>query len=189
MCMGGSDKPEEMESRKALAMQAAIYFNQYGKTGIKLENQLIDSVQGQFSQANYADAMAAGQLQAAAAYEPGIAETRQAAINRGFDPGSGAFQSESDALRMAQARAMGQAGADRAMSNTDMGLYGLQNLVKIGQGQQADAFKGQMDVADLASGRIRDMARDDFSRSTSAASAAGTGVGSLAAFGINRSYA
>jgi len=83
---------------------------------------------------------------------------------------------------------MGQAGADRAMSNTDIGLSGMQNLVKIGQGQQADAFQGQMDVAELSSGRIRDMARDDFARSTSAASAAGTGVGSLAAFGLNRSY-
>lgn len=189
MCGGGGDKPEEMESRLALSQQAALYFNQYGRTGIQLENQLIDSVQGQFSPSNYAGAMAAGQLQAAAAYEPGIAEAQQAAFNRGFDPSSGAFQVESDALKSAQARAMGQAGADRAMSNTDMGLAGLQNIVKIGQGQQADAFQGQMDVAGLASGRIRDMARDDFSRSTSAASAAGTGVGSLAAFGLNRSYA
>lgn len=189
MCGGGGDKPEEMESRKIMSQQAAIYLNEYGRTGVPLENQLIDSVQGQFSQSNYADAMAAGQLQAAAAYEPGIAEAERAALNRGFDPGSGAFQGESTALRTAQARAMGQAGGDRAMSNTDAGLFGLQNIVKIGQGQQADAFKGQMDLADLASSRIRDMAKDDFSRSTSAASAAGTGVGSLAAFGLNRSYA
>ena len=187
MCFGGdAPKPEEMESRKAFAEQAAIYLREYGRTGYKLENQYIRSVQNQFSPENYDSAIARGMGAAQMAYEPGLADMQSAAFNRGVDPGSGAFMSESESLRAAQARAMGQAGSDAGISNTDIGLSGLMNIAKIGQGQQVDAFQGQMDLADLASRRIRDQARDDFTRSQSLQNTVGFGVGGIAGYNLNQ---
>ena len=186
MCGGGGDKPEEMESRKAFSQQAAIFLRDYGRTGYQLENQYIESVQNQFSPENYGSAIAGGMSAAQMAYEPGIADMQSAAFNRGVDPGSGAFMSESESLRAAQARAMGQAGSDAGISNTDLGLTGLMNIAKIGQGQQVDSFQGQMDLADLASKRIRDQARDDFTRSQSLQNTVGLGVGGIAGYGMNQ---
>lgn len=187
MCFGGdAPKPEEMESRKAFAEQAAIYLREYGRTGYQLENQYIRSVQNQFSPENYDSAIARGMGAAQMAYEPGLADMQSAAFNRGVDPGSGAFMSESESLRAAQARAMGQAGSDAGISNTDIGLSGLMNIAKIGQGQQVDAFQGQMDLASLASRRIRDQARDDFTRSQSLQNTVGFGVGGIAGYGLNQ---
>jgi hypothetical protein len=80
---------------------------------------------------------------------------------------------------------MGLAGADRGISNTDMGFAGLQNIVKMGQGLQTEAFQGQMDVASAASDRIRESAKDDFARSSSLQNLAGTGVGMAAGYGAN----
>ena len=185
MCGGGGDKPEEMESRLALSQQAAMMLQRYGSTFVGLENQFMDTVQNQFSDANYDSSIAAGMNQAAAQYEPAIQDMRAAAFNRGFDPTSGAFQSESEALRGAKARGMGLAGADRGISNTDMGFAGLQNIVKMGQGLQTEAFQGQMDVASAASDRIRQSAQDDFARSSSLQNLAGTGVGMAAGYGMN----
>ena len=185
MCGGGGDKPEDTEVRIALAEQAATYLNQYGKYFYDAENDYITSVQNQFSDNNYNRAVAAGMQQASAQYERAIGDMRSEAFNRGFDPGSGAFQSESESLRSAQARGMGLAGADRGISNTDMGFAGLQNVVKMGQGQQTDAFQGQMDLADAASARITDQAKSDFSRSTSLQNLAGTAVGMGAGYGLN----
>lgn len=188
MCGGGGDKPEEQESRLALAEQSATLINQYGRSFYNLENQEIDAARQQFDVANYDSAVAAGMQQAAQQYEPALQDMQLGAVRRGFDPGSGAYGAESEALRGAQARAMGQAGADRAISNTDIGFKRLANVVAMGQGQQVDAFKGQMDLAGLASDRIRDQAKDDFSRSTSLKSTLGTLAGGTAAYGINQRY-
>lgn len=186
MCGGGAKKPEEQDSRIALSQQVATMLNRYGSTFVDLENQFMDSVQNQFSLPNYDNAIAAGMNQAAAQYEPAIQDMQAAAFNRGFDPTSGAFQSESEALRGAKARGMGLAGADRGISNTDMGFAGLQNIVKMGQGLQTEAFQGQMDLASAASDRIRQSAKDDFARSSSLQNLAGTGVGMASGYGLNQ---
>lgn len=186
MCGGGGKKPEEQESRLAVVQNAATMLNRYGQVFVDLENQFMDTVQNQFSDANYDSSIAAGMNQAAAQYEPAIQDMQAAAFNRGFDPTSGAFQSESEALRGAKARGMGLAGADRGISNTDMGYAGLQNIVKMGQGLQTDAFQGQMDLASTASDRISEDAKRDFSRSSSLQNIAGTGVGLAAGYGVNQ---
>lgn len=188
MCFGGGDDPEEQESRLALAEQAATMLRSYGDTFFQLENQEIDAARRQFDPVNYERSVAAGMQQAAQAYEPAILDQQRAAGARGLDPGSGAFMSESEALRGAQARAMGLAGADRAITNTDQGFNRLQNVVAMGQGVQSDAFQGSMDIADRASQRIRSAAEDDFRRSSSLQSALGNVAGGVTAFGLRGRY-
>ena len=182
---GGGGSARERESRRALMEQAATMLKMYGDTFVPLENQYIQGVQNTFDQSNYDRAMAAGALQASSEYEPGIRDMRAAAFNRGFDPGSGAFGAESDALRGAQARGMGMAAADRGITNTDLGFAGLQNIVRMGQGLQTEAFQGQMDVSSAAADRIRAQAESDFARSSSLQGAAGTATGIAAGIGLN----
>jgi len=186
MCFGGGGSdPEERKSRLALMEQASTMLQQYGDLFVPIENQYIENVQNTFDDSNYNRAMAGGSLAAAEAYEPGIRDQRRGAFNRGFDPSSGAFMAESEALQGAKARGMGMAAADRGITNTDMGYAGLQNIVRMGQGIQTDAFQGQMDVAASAADRIRGQAESDLRRSSTLQGLAGTVTGAAAGIGLN----
>tara|TARA_B100001093_G_scaffold188437_1_gene181000 strand:- start:937 stop:1506 length:570 start_codon:yes stop_codon:yes gene_type:complete len=184
---GGSQKdPKEAESRLALAQQAAIQYNRYQDDFVDLENMLIADAYSQFDAVNYDNAMSRASNQTAAIYEQGLGDMQTAAFNRGFDPGSGAFQGESNALRAAQARGMGLSGADAGISNTDRGYQMLGGVVQMGQGLANETMAGQIDVAQTGVDRATRTAEQDFMRSSSLKNMAGTGVGIAAGYGLNK---
>lgn len=191
MSGGGGSKPEELESREALAQQAAVSLQRYGQVFVPLENQYIQSTLNQFSDQNYNTAMGQAATQAAGVYEQGMADFQNAAMmQRGLDPSMGAYQQESAALRAAQARGMGQAMSDAALTNTDRGYQGLANIVKMGQGLATDAMSGQMELAQSQMDRVNSQAERDFGASSSLRNVAGTigGMAGGAAYGLNRNY-
>ena len=191
MSGGGGSKPEELESREALAQQAAVSLQRYGQVFVPLENQYIQSTLNQFSDQNYNTAMGQAATQAAGVYEQGMADFQDAAMmQRGLDPSMGAYQQESAALRAAQARGMGQAMSDAALTNTDRGYQGLANIVKMGQGLATDAMSGQMELAQSQMDRVNSQAERDFGASSSLRNVAGTigGMAGGAAYGLNRNY-
>lgn len=185
--MGGGDPkdPKEAESKQALMESSAIALRNYGQYMVPLEDSLIASTQRQLESGSYADPMARATQRTQAIYEPAIADMTNAAFNRGFDPGSGAFQTESKTLRTAQARGMGLSGADAGITQTDRGLQGLANIVNIGQGLATDAMSGQIDVAQAGVDRSMAQAQRDFGASSSLQNLAGTATGMAAGYGLN----
>lgn len=185
--MGGGDPkdPKEAESRQALMESSAIALRNYGQYMAPLEDSLIASTQRQLEAGSYAAPMARATQQTQAIYEPALADMTSAAFNRGFDPSSGAFQKESETLRTAQARGMGQAGADAGITQTDRGLQGLANITAIGQGVASDAMSGQIDVAQAGLNRSMAQAQRDFGASSSLQNLFGTGAGMAAGYGLN----
>lgn len=191
MSGGGGSKPEELESREALAQQAAVSLQRYGQVFVPMENQYIQSTLNQFSDQNYVNAMGQASTQATGAYEQGMGDFQNAAVmQRGLDPSMGAYQQESAALRAAQARGVGQAMTDAAITNTDRGYQGLSNIVKMGQGLATDAMSGQMEVAQNQMDRVTAQRNQDFGASSSLRNLAGTvtGMGAGSAYGLNRNY-
>ncbi len=187
MSGGGSGKVDEMESKQALAEQAAISLQRYQQTFVPLENSLIQSTLNQFSQPAYENRMGQAGTQASGVYEEGIADMQNAAVmNRGLDPSMGAFQEESAALRTAQARGTGQAMSDAGLTNTDQAYQGLANIVKMGQGLATDSMQGQMQLAQNQLDRVNSQATQDFGASSSLRNVAGTvaGAGAGTAFGL-----
>ena len=51
MCGGGGSDPKELESKKALAQQAANALRRYGETFVPLENMFIDDTKAMFAEA------------------------------------------------------------------------------------------------------------------------------------------
>lgn len=182
---GGDNDPKEAESKLALAEQAAISLRRYGEVFVPLENQLISQTRQSLEPGAYDAPMAAAMQRTAGLYEPAQADLQQAAFQRGFDPGSGAFQTESDALSQAKARGMGLSGADAGITQTDRGLTGMSNLVAMGQGLASDAMAGQIDVAQAGVDRSMAQAQRDFGRSSSLQNLFGTGAGMAAGYGLN----
>jgi hypothetical protein len=189
MCFGGSDpdKPEESMAKMALAETAAVNLQRYGEVFVPLENLYIDKATASFNPENYVDQMGDASNQASQIYERGITDAAQGAFQRGLDPTSGAFTEESDALRTAQAVAMGENSANAGLGQTDRGFGRMLNVAKMGQGLATEAQEGLVDQASNQLGAVQRKAEEDFSRSSSIQSLAGTAAGLGAGYGLNRS--
>ena len=185
--MGGGDyEPEESEAKLALAEQAAVMMQRYGDVFVPLENSYIESTFRQFGDQAYQGAMGRAQTRAMGLYDDAIADQQRGAFNRGFDPSSGAFQSESASLAAAAARGAGLAGANAGIDNTDSAYGALTGVVRMGQGIANEATAGQIELAGNAFQNSRASAMDDFSRVSSLRSMAGTAAGMGAGYGLNQ---
>jgi|TARA_R100000951_G_scaffold94896_1_gene83825 hypothetical protein len=177
MCGGGGSDPKELESKEALAQQAANALQRYGQVFVPLENMFINDTKAMFEEGAADNAMAAAQNQTSAMYEQGLGDMQGAQFNMGLDPTSGRAKKESSALREAQARGMGLAGADAGLGYTDAAYQGLGNVIAMGQGLQSNAMTGNIDRMQNSLDRAGAAAKADFARSQSLATIAGTGTG------------
>lgn len=185
MCGGGGDnRVEELESKMALAQQAAISLQRYGSTFVPLENAFIQDQFDRFGDQAYNDVMGRAATQTSAIYEEGLADLNRGAFQRGYDPTSGAYQGESGALRAAQARGVGLATAGAGLDNTDAAYEGLGNVIAMGQGLQTNAMQGNIDRLQSGLDRATAQAERDFARSSSIQQIAGTGAGMAANYGL-----
>lgn len=183
--MGGGDGVEELESKKALAQQAANALQRYGQTFVPLENMYIEDSQKMFGFDESQKAMATAQNQTSGMYEQGLGDMASAQFRMGLDPTSGRSTNESLALREAQARGMGLAGAEAGISYTDSGYQALGNVINMGQGLQTSAQSGNIDRLQAGLDLAGSQARSDFAKSSSLQSIAGTGAGmAYGSFGI-----
>ena len=174
---GGGDGPDELESKGALAEQAANALRRYGQTFVPLENMFIQDTMNMFDPNASENAMAMAQNQTSSIYEQGLGDMQSAQFNMGLDPTSGRVKKESSALREAQARGMGLAGAGAGIDYTDAAYQGLGNVINMGQGLQTNAMSGNIDRLQSGLDRAGAQAKTDFARSSSLQSIAGTGAG------------
>jgi len=187
MCFpSGPDEPKESMAKMALAETAASNLQRYGEVFVPLENMYINEATSSFNQENYSGQMGDASNQASSIYETGIGDAAQGAFARGLDPNSGAFNAESDALRTAQARVMGEAAADTGIAQTDRGFGQLANVAKMGLGIQSEVQEGLVAQSQNQLGAVQRKAEEDFSRSSSIQSLAGTGAGIAAGYGLNK---
>lgn len=181
---GGDTRVREPESQLALAEQAAINYNRYRNIFVPLENQFMETTMETFNDQNYANVGGQASTRIAGLYEDGMQDFARAARQRGLDPSSGAYQSESNALRTAMARGMGTGSADAQMSNTDQGLAGMTAIVRMGQGLANEAMDGQMALAGNQLDRARSQANLDFQSNSSLMNVFGTGAGIAAGYAL-----
>jgi hypothetical protein len=174
---GGGGGPEELESKKALAEQSANALRRYGQTFVPLENMFIEDTKRMLDYDASENAMAMAQNQTSSLYEQGIGDMQAAQFSMGLDPTSGRATKESSALREAQARGMGLAGAGASIDYTDAGYQGLGNVINMGQGVQTNAVDGSINRLQAGLDRSGAQAKSDFARSSSLQSIAGTGAG------------
>ena len=183
MCGGGGDtRVREPESQLALAEQAAINYNRYRSIFVPLEDQFMETTMETFNDQNYANVGGQASTRIAGLYEDGMQDFARAARNRGIDPSSGAYQSESNALRTAMARGMGTGSADVQMGNTDQGLAGMTAIIRSGQGLANETMQGQIGLAEDNLRRATSEANLDFQNSSSLANVMGTGAGIAAGY-------
>lgn len=187
MCFGGGgSEPEELESKRAIAEQAAIQLKNFGEVFVPLENQFIGDQLRRFEQPAFDRAMGTAATTAQAAYDEGFMQLNPAMFGRGIDPSSQAFIDSSDSLRKAQARGVGLTAADAGLANTDAAFQGLTNVINMGQGIQQNALEGNIDRLNTSSELARQTAERDFARSSALSGIFGTAAGMASSYGLNR---
>jgi len=193
MCFGGgdADKPEESRAKLAMAEAAAYNIRRYGELYVPVENMAINDAMTSFDLAadgsqnvDYQSAIGDSVGRANQVYGEGIADTQALAFGRGLDPTSGAFMAESDALRSAQAKAMGEVGTNAGNQVTTGGFQKLENMSALGRGLETKAYDSMSTVAQNEQSALEQQADRDFANSSSVANIAGTAGG--IAYGLNR---
>lgn len=179
--MGKSPKKlDETEEQRALAEIAAQRFNRYKEVFAPLEDQYIQQVMDVRNQGNYEQAggLAAAEFQRD--FQTAQDNLAGQMMEQGVDPSSGAFQSNSAALRRAQAVRQGLGVSGAKVANTDRFYSGLRGVMAMGQGQAADAISGMADIARSSQERSSAAAEAAFQNSSALRSGVAAGIGYLA---------
>lgn len=186
---GGDTRVREPRSQRALAEQAAFMMRRYGETVVPVRNQFLAETAGFLdNEQNFTDAMGQASTRAIGIYEQGLGDFNRAAFNRGYDPSSGAYKGQSDAIRTAMARGIGGAMGDAGMATTDMGYGRMMSAVLEGQGLQSDALQGNAALASSQTAMLGAEAQNAFNRSSAVQGAIGTGIGMGAGYVLPGRY-
>jgi hypothetical protein len=182
MSFGGKTKPmDETEEARALAEVAAKRFNRYQEIFVPLENQYINEVMATRDQPAYEMAGALSAAPYAREFAGANEQFNRGIFGQGVDVSSGAFESNSAALRRAAAVKQGMGVAAGKVANTDRFYGGLKGLIAMGQGQGAEAMAGLGSLADTANKNAAANIEASFKRASSNRALAGTAAGLMGA--------
>ena len=120
---GGDTRVREPRSQRALAEQAVVASQRYGQIVVPVRNQFMAQTRDFLdNDQNFTNVMGEASTRALGIYEKGFDDFNRAAFNKGNDPGSGAYQGQSKAIRTAMERGVGGAMGDAGMATTDQGF-------------------------------------------------------------------
>jgi hypothetical protein len=178
---GGDNKIEETEEQKELAKIAAETWNDYQMNMIPLENEYIKDVFNLRSP----EMMEKARSFTSAAMLPEtsrmMSEAESNLQERGFDPSSAGYVERSKALTNAMAASKGGGIARTNIEQQDRAYQGLENVMKMGSGQEGAALTGLTQMADLSGRYAAEKAQRGFNKATGrrefGGAVAGMGVG------------
>ena len=175
---GGDTRVKEPRSQAALAEQAATAARRYGEIVIPVRNAFMAETMGMLeNEQNFTAAAGEASTRASGIYEQGMDDFNRAAFSKGYDPGSGAYEGQSNAIRTAQARGMGGAMGDAGMATTDMALGRMMGTTLEGQGLQSDTLQGNAALAASQTAMLGAEAQDAYNQSSALQTVIGTGIG------------
>lgn len=180
---GGDNKIEETEEQRELQRIASAQWNDYQINMLPLENEYIKDVFNLRSPEMMEKARAFTMSSMSPEYQQLDNEATAILNERGFDPSSQGYIDRSKSLSEAQARGLGGGLAKTNIEQQDRAYRGLENVMKMGAGQEGEALTGLTQIADLSGAYAKESAAKGFNKATGrrelAGSAVGMGVGSM----------
>lgn len=186
---GGDTRVREPRSQRALAEQAAVAAQRYGQIVVPVRNQFMAQTRDFLdNDQNFTGTMGEASTRALGIYEQGFGDFNRAAFNKGYDPGSGAYQGQSKAIRTAMERGVGGAMGDAGMATTDQGFGRMLGTVMEGQGLQSDTLQGNAALAQSQTRMLGSEAQTAYNRSSALGGAIGMGLGMGAGYVLPGRY-
>ena len=150
MGKGGGEARETADQRAAMEI-AAQRWDLYQRYYVPAENEAIQRVGQMQDPAQYAAAQGVSNAAITDELAPMEQQFTAGAFDRGANPNSGA--AGSPALAKARLRARGAGATSANIGTTDRAYAARLGLIQTGEGQQAEAMTGMMDLA-ANSGRM-----------------------------------
>ena len=147
MC-GGQDTPSQSAEEKELAAIAVEKWNSNSKMYFDVQNDYIEAVQT--GEADYADAAGRTNTANNMAFGEVREDLSQNLFAQNFSADSGRFMGAMTGLSEDQGLTLGTGLNETRMAVENSGLGGLQSVVDMGLGQEAQAFQGMTDIAGQA---------------------------------------
>ena len=186
---GGDTRVREPRSQRALAEQATVAAQRYGQIVVPVRNQFMAQTRDFLdNDQNFTNVMGEASSRALGVYEKGFDDFNRAAFNKGIDPGSGAYQGQSKAIRTALERGVGGAMGDAGIFTSDQGLNRMMGTVMEGVGLQSDTLQGNAALAQSQTRMLGSEAQTAYNQSSALGSVVGMGLGMGAGYVLPGRY-
>lgn len=185
---GGDNRIEETEEQRELNRIALEQWNDYQLNMIPLENEYIKDVFNLRSPEMMEKARAFTMSSMSPEFQKADADAAAILNERGFDPSSQGYIDRSKSLSEAQARGVAGGLTRTNMEQNDRAYRGLENVIKMGSGQQGEALTGLTQIADLSGAYARESAQKGFNKATGRKKLAGSVVGMGAGAALDNNY-
>lgn len=181
---GGDNKIEETEQQKALAEVSMKEWNNYLEKYRPFENAYMADVERMNTAQQYDQVAGLAAVPVESEFSNAVVDTSRAMIGGGINPNSGLFKGELDKLdrRKAEVKADSMNQAQLGQQNRYVG--GIQNIVRMGQGQATEAIQGFGDVASMSGQKAYNDARNALSNRNDNAQIGGQVVGAGVRYGL-----
>lgn len=183
---GGDNKIEETEQQKALAEVSMKEWRNYLDKYRPFENAYMDDVDRMNTSQQYDQVAGLAAVPVESEFTNAVMQTSDAMVGAGLNPNSGIFKAELDKLdrRKAQVKADSMSQAQLGQQNRYLG--GIQNIVRMGQGQATEAVQGFGDMASMSGQKAYNDARNTLENRSNNAQIGGQVIGAGVRYGLRQ---
>ncbi|MEX2964617.1 hypothetical protein [Microbulbifer sp. TYP-18] len=182
---GGDNKIKETADEKAFADVVAQKWNHYQQKYSGLEQEFMDRVNAQDSEAAMDFAEGSANQHSRAEFSEAKAGLQDNLVSAGINPNSGKFKAATNQMAVAEGKSTGETVTRAGNSQKDQYVTGLQNIVNMGQGKSATATAGMGGLADAAADKAADDAAQAFNESALTQQTVGTLAGAATGYGLD----
>jgi len=156
---GGDNKIEETEQQKAFAEVAMKQWQDYQQRYRPYENEFMGKVDRLNSENSYQQAADLASVPVESSFTGAVTNSAQQMTQAGINPNSGMFQEELNKIDRKKQQTKSDYQNQAQVSQQDRYTSGIQNIVRMGQGQSTQAMQGLGDVASMANQRAQNDAQ------------------------------
>lgn len=180
---GGSNEVKETSAEKAQASVAADQWSYYQSNLKQYEDLFMDKVDSLNNESNYTKVAGDAATQTSGAFGQARQKTADNLAASGIDPTSGKYQSTMKDLTNKQVSSQIDTVTKAQNDQSDKYVAGLQDVVAIGSGQEADALSGYSSLASSSAAKAASDAESAFNSHSALTNGLGTAAGLYAAYG------
>jgi hypothetical protein len=183
---GGGSSIEETKEQKAYADVAMQKWNKYKAMHKPVQDKYMNSVDRRNSQQSYNQVSGIASVPVENQFTQAVTNTAGALASRGVNPNSGMFKEELNKLDRRKQQTKADIMNQAQVSQQGRYTSGLQGIVAMGQGQEAQASAGLGDIASMANQKAANDAQVDSQNRYGLQQVAGGLVGAGTRYGLNQ---
>ena len=181
---GGSTEVKETSAEKAQAAVAANQWRYYQNNLKQYEDLFMDKVDNLNNESNYDNVAGDAATQTSSAFGQARNDAATTMASQGIDPTSGKYQSTMKDLTNKQVSSQIDTVTKAQNDQSDKYVAGLQDVVAIGSGQEADALSGYSSLASSSAAKAASDAESAFNSHSALTNGLGTAAGMYAKYGL-----